>query len=351
MSKMPENGTNHTFHNNVAPNLSAGASRLLGTTTPPMTSEDEALDFGMEQQGVSILSAVEENTSKFMPTPPFHPPEYLDDLTNFDGPMSASTSLSFPDFNLSSPSNRIDQSLSTEMWIDHDPAFDPTQTLMQPNIEPNFFEIPSPTSLSPKLQIHTHPGGQAYSHHHDGSSISCDCMADCIQSLKELHIKSSSTGPGLQSCPPFDVVLQINNTAIGATSKMLTCFACASKGGIGISTMLMATMFGKALSLYRVAVHDRFGQNSHAQQLQTHGGLAFGAYRVDGEDRHLLEIEILLFELKKVERTMRLWRDKSQDLKADKDVVGVFEALSMYLEKNLHHVTEFLRQRRLELCH
>ena len=332
---------------NMAPNIPTSNTQFYSTTTPPLTSEDEALDMNAGQHGIPITSDAEDNLYNLMPTPPFHQNDFPHEFSHLDGPVSASSTLTFPEFDLSSPSSHTKQNLGTNAWINQDPSFASIPTVVHGNLDTSFFELPTPIS-NPQTQNYT--DGQMPSQHLDILAEGCDCFADCLHTLKELHISSWARTTGAEKGPQFDVVLKANNAAITASNKMLTCIACSTKGGIGISAMLMATMFGKVLSLYRAAVFDRFGPTASSRDMQSPASLAFGAYEVSGDDRHLLEIEILLFELKKVEKTMNLWRDRSQHLSADKDVNSVYEALAMYLDKNLHHVTEFLRDIRLEMC-
>ncbi|CAF9907652.1 MAG: hypothetical protein HETSPECPRED_007203 [Heterodermia speciosa] len=330
----------------MAPNMTPRNTQFYSTTTPPLTSEDEALDMNAGQHGIPITSDADDNNLyNLMPTPPFHQNEFPHDFSHLDGPVSATSTLTFPEFDISSPSSHTKQTFGTNAWINQDAAYGSIPTYG--NLDSSFFEIPNAIS-NPSTQ--NHPDGHIPSQHLDILAGGCDCFADCLHTLKDLHLNSWARTTDAEIGPQFDVVLKSNNAAITASNKMLTCTACSTKGGIGISAMLMATMFGKVLSLYRAAVFDRFGPTASSRDMQSPASLAFGAYEVSGDDRHLLEIEILLFELKKVEKTMNLWHDRSQVLSADKDVNSVYEALAMYLDKNLHHVTEFLRDVRLQMC-
>ena len=128
---------------------------------------------------------------------------------------------------------------------------------------------------------------------------------------------------------------------------MLSCSKCVAKIGSGISTMLLATIFGKAMSLYRAACYFRFraapGMHATAQ-------MAFGAYTVTGEDRQILEIEILLIELRKVENLLKVFQEMFDSTKAEKDESSVYNALTTYLDKNLYYIVEFLQARKAALC-
>lgn len=104
--------------------------------------------------------------------------------------------------------------------------------------------------------------------------------------------------------------------------------------------MMLATIFGKVMSLYRAACFLRFGPST---SMQATAQLAFGAYTVTGENRQLLEIEILLLELKKVESILAIYSERFRTTQAEKDdETSVYNALTSYLGKNLHYIVEFL---------
>lgn len=109
--------------------------------------------------------------------------------------------------------------------------------------------------------------------------------------------------------------------------------------------MMLATIFGKVMSLYRAACFLRFGPSTNS--MQGTAQLAFGAYTVTGENRQLLEIEILLLELRKVESILQVYSDKFRNLQAEKDdETNVYNALTSYLHKNLHYIVDFLQMRK-----
>lgn len=147
-----------------------------------------------------------------------------------------------------------------------------------------------------------------------------------------------------QGSPPFDIVLNINREAMETCSTMLGCANCVSKSGRSISTMMLATIFGKVMSLYRAACFLRFGPST---SMQATAQLAFGAYTVTGENRQLLEIEILLLELRKVETILAVYSERFRNAQAEKDdETSVYNALTAYLDKNLHYIVDFLQIRK-----
>lgn len=104
--------------------------------------------------------------------------------------------------------------------------------------------------------------------------------------------------------------------------------------------MMLATIFGKVMSLYRAACFLRFGPST---SMHATAQLAFGAYTVTGENRQLLEIEILLLELKRVESILAIYAEIFRTTQAEKDdETSVYNALTGYLDKNLHYIVEFL---------
>ena len=81
--------------------------------------------------------------------------------------------------------------------------------------------------------------------------------------------------------------------------------------------------------------------------MSTTAQLAFGAYTVTGENRQLLEIEILLLELRRVENILALYTERFRNAQADKDdETSVYNALTVYLDKNLHYIVDFLQMRK-----
>ena len=173
----------------------------------------------------------------------------------------------------------------------------------------------------------------------------CDCFAACLQGLQTLHNHSWLGFSTQQGGVPFDIVLAINRDAIDGCSAMLGCTKCISKSGNGVSTMLLATAIGKIISLYRAACSSRFGPGDPGS-LQATSQLAFGAYMVTGEDRQLLEMEILLLELRKVESIINAYQERFCNAQNDNEESNMYNVLMTYLAKNLRHIFEFLHARK-----
>lgn len=177
----------------------------------------------------------------------------------------------------------------------------------------------------------------------EGFKHPCDCFAMCLHALQALHHHSwlaASTEPGGL---PFDLVLTINREALKGCGAMLDCVRCVSKTGSSISTMLLGTLFGKIISLYGAACFFRFGPSSDSQAAVK---LAYGAYTLTGDDRRLLEMEIIILELKKVENILTMYQERFRNAKAENDESSVYNALTCYLDKNLRYILDFLQSRR-----
>ena len=176
----------------------------------------------------------------------------------------------------------------------------------------------------------------------------CDCFALCLQALQTLHNHSRLPGSAQPGGLPFDVVLTINREAMRGCSAMLDCAKCVSKSGSSVSTMLLATIFGKIISLYGAACFLRFGPSTGGVggNGQAVVKLAFGAYTLTGEDRRLLEMEIILLELRKVESILLAYQERFRDAQAERDETSVYNALTCYLDKNLRYILDFLQARR-----
>lgn len=105
--------------------------------------------------------------------------------------------------------------------------------------------------------------------------------------------------------------------------------------------------FGKIISLYGAACFFRFGPTTSSQAVVK---LAFGAYTLTGEDRRLLEMEIILLELKKVESILNTYQERFRHAQAEKDETSVYNALTSYLDKNLRYILDFLQSRKGGIC-
>lgn len=283
----------------------------------------------------------------FMPSPPFTHRDFPDAFL----PVAGSQNGTFPDFatSPSAPSIAIDPLSTSLSWT---PKENPYFRL--PNVDSPLDLMPIDASQTTQPLTRIFCSALPSSPQHDSNLVrttgdrhqSCDCFAACLQVLQSLHNHSMLLSASHQGSPPFDIVLTINREAIDSCSNMLDCSNCVFKSGRSISTMMLATIFGKVMALYRAACCLRF--SSPSTLTQTSAQLAFGAYTVTGENRQLLEIEILLLELRKLERTLQVYSERfhnSQQTEKE-DEAGVFGALTLYLEKNLQHIVEFLQARK-----
>lgn len=173
----------------------------------------------------------------------------------------------------------------------------------------------------------------------------CDCFAACLQMLQTLHnqsyllLKSQPEGG-----PCFDVMLNSNKEAIESCTAIVGCTKCVSACGNSVVTTMVATIIGKALSVYQAACSMMF---SSSAGMQSTTPLAFGAYKVTGENRQLLEIEILLLDLKKVASVLMAYSDKfCNSSSAEDNEVSMFATLKSYLENDLRMVVQYLNKQK-----
>ncbi|KAL8952665.1 MAG: hypothetical protein Q9222_001433 [Ikaeria aurantiellina] len=295
----------------------------------------------VEKQLPTSQEARDLMSHDFLPTPPFS--DFLDSFL----PLSPEAVFAELASAAPSPGPGAGQTLTTPGWSSNGHPGPMLPSFQSPLDMLSFGHINNtPSHPRPSL-----PAQQDPRQHQTEATIndrtSCDCFAACLQALLSLHNHSWMASSAQQGGPPFDIVLNINREAIEGCSTMLSCSKCVAKIGSGISTMLLATIFGKVMSLYRAACFFRFGA---APGMQATAQLAFGAYTVTGEDRQLLEIEILLIELRKVENVLRIFQEKFDNFQAEKDETSVYNALTSYLEKNLSYIVEFLQARKGSLC-
>ncbi|KAM0798233.1 hypothetical protein BDR22DRAFT_823582 [Usnea florida] len=336
----------------------------LGGTTSPLLQINPGITAPMIDPHTSNGEDVFDS-SDFLPTPPFHHGDFMDFMQSSPFDFSAA-----PVSPRASPPNHL-------------PTSPPWTTKENPYLQKSFQSpldmIPmnqSTASLTtPRHPPPPPPQNPSTPHNHiqptNPQSQTCDCFAACLSVLQSLHNHSALLSSTPHGSPPFDVVLSINREAMETCSTMLSCGNCVSKSGRSISTMMLATIFGKVMSLYRAACFLRFSpasnnsstssassssnNNNNNNTNNEHNNanmpptaqLAFGAYTVTGENRQLLEIEILLLELRKVESILGVYAERFRNAQAEKDdETSVYDALTGYLDKNLHYIVDFLRMRK-----
>ena len=314
----------------------------LDSTTTLVGADEQGPGTPNAEKQPSLTQGAEFNALDFLPTPPFN--DFLDPF------LPSSPEAAFVELASAAQSSAVgvgQPPTSSPAWTINGNSYSmlpPFQSPLDmlpfgPNATshpPSRPSLPAQLDSLPHLKSNIHEGGRT-----------CDCFAACLQALLSLHNHSWLSSSAHQGGPPFDIVLSINREAIEGCSTMLSCSKCVSKIGSGISTMLLATIFGKVMSLYRAACFFRFGA---APGMQATAQLAFGAYTVTGEDRQILEIQILLLELRKVEAILKIFQDKFQNSQAENDETNVYHALTSYLEKNLRYIVEFLQARKGNMC-
>ena len=279
----------------------------------------------------------------------FQSPPFSEDFGDTFLQFSPQTYLQDPNHpNAASPRNSNCPDPAISAWTPNGSPYHPFSPLQFPDDLVSFDQgSSSHLASSPEIpalegdnsQLLVPPGGEAKS--------TCDCFAVCLQALQTLHNHSWTPASAQPGGLPFDVVLNINREAMRGCATMLDCEKCVSQSGSSISTMLLATIFGKIISLYGSACLFRFGPSPRNQAVVK---LAFGAYTLTGEDRRLLEMEIILLELRKVESILLSYHERFRDAQAEKDESSVYNALTCYLDKNLRYILDFLQARKGGTC-
>ena len=334
------------------------STQALMSHTPPLTNEDRQIDaLNRDKKEATTQVNGGHDSGYQVPTPPTSGTK-LNPLSNGTEQFSASSTTAFPEFSstVPSPTAGVHPTIDLDTWmtdersrgmgLDHCPgpfdiiSFDDALSL-QPPFGSNPYENSSLDDTL--LQFHGNGITESTPQHSqkitDGGQECDDCFARCLTALHSLHAHSWKTPAATQGMIPFDVILTINREAVRGCQAMMNCVDCSTKNGRSVSTMLLGTVFGKVMSLYRAAVKNRLDPSEDAQ-------LAFGAYTVLAEDRYLLETEILLFELKKVQRIIGQFQAKCRASGTGEDSNGVYEPQAIYLAGELGVIIDFLQKQK-----
>lgn len=324
-------------------------AQVFANNTPPLSREDQRSDAARGEDKVSTARISEGNgLDHQMPTPPFAMP-FADPFAPQaqSAPVSASTNFMFSEFSSTtdSPAIGLQPTTGHEEWMIDEPSY---------AADSFTFDMPFTTEVStfhtdmfqktPKPDEHPALDGLA---NKDNPTLpqpdplkECDCFAGCLNALQQLHDNSWSTPAATQGHIPFTVILDINREALKSCQNIMKCVNCSTKSGSSISTMLIATVLGKIISLYRVAVNSRDRSTSSETQL------VLGSYTVTGEDKYLLENEILLVEVNKVRKAISMYQATCTAHGHDYETSGIYDPLALYLDKNLSHIINFLQSQR-----
>ncbi|MCJ1479888.1 hypothetical protein MMC06_000042 [Schaereria dolodes] len=226
--------------------------------------------------------------------------------------------------------------------------------------------IPAPKS-SPTSMIFPHSSPQEHLEHQqddtnifkpvtgvpDGKPITCNCFSSNLQSLQTLRRNSSI--PASQNATPFDIALSTSKEAISHCTAMLSCVHCMrTPAGDSSSTpvLVLAGLMDDILTSYSAACTAHFDAESDSlssmtsNEFNSSSQLTLGTYLVDGEDGRYLKLEILMIELRKVERLWVLFKEMCAQVKAEDAQKGLCEALVSYLAQTLQRTVKMLEARR-----
>ena len=179
----------------------------------------------------------------------------------------------------------------------------------------------------------------------------CDCFASNLKSLETLRRYSDPYSS--QNTTPFDVALFISKQAITHCTEMLSCAYCTrTTSGDSNSTpmLIFAGLMNDILSSYSAACTAHFDLEATDSSPDSHSSsssqLTLGTYLVDGEDGRHLKLEILMIELRKVERLWMQFKDVCAQVRVGDGRKSLLEALVCYLGQTLRDTVDRLEARR-----
>ena len=179
----------------------------------------------------------------------------------------------------------------------------------------------------------------------------CDCFASNLKSLETLRRHSDPFCS--QNTTPFDVALFISKQAITHCTAMLSCTHCTrTTSGDSSSTpmLIFAGLMNDILNSYSAACTAHFDLEATDSSTESHSSsssqLTLGTYLVDGEDGRHLKLEILMIELRKVERLWMQFKDVCAQVHVGDGRKSLLEALVCYLGQTLRDTVERLEARR-----
>ncbi|KZF22460.1 hypothetical protein L228DRAFT_248154 [Xylona heveae TC161] len=188
---------------------------------------------------------------------------------------------------------------------------------------------------APSPRPYPTPGSTHHSLEHNPLLTKCNCASLSLQTMQNLfsHFEPSTA---LQSSP-LDLALSTNKEAIAHCSAMLDCDTCLTSPDGSAIVMLLAILLGKIVAFYTSACRTYFSTpvDSRTEPGTLH--LSLGAYRIEGESKRKLEMEILLIELRMVEATYNKFKETCNILRqTHQHASGVYDAMIVYLARELN---------------
>ncbi|MCJ1372820.1 hypothetical protein MMC20_004045 [Loxospora ochrophaea] len=182
-------------------------------------------------------------------------------------------------------------------------------------------------------------------------ATACDCFSTNLQSLQTLRRHSDNLSS--QSATPFDVALSISKHAIIYGTAMLNCPHClssSSRASNSTPLLILASLIDDILALYGTACINHFDlaadSPSSVSETSSSSQLTLGTYLVDGEDGKHLKLEILMIELRKVERLWMQYREACGQVRAEGAQKSLLDSSVGYLAQTLRRTMSMLEARR-----
>ncbi|SPN97747.1 uncharacterized protein DNG_01261 [Cephalotrichum gorgonifer] len=196
------------------------------------------------------------------------------------------------------------------------------------NMGSNYFPSPSTT---PNIPHRHHPTPVA------GGAGICACFTFCLQSLQGLHNASAL------SVPSLDAIVSLNRKAVESCAALLTCPRCTERSGCPTSSMLLATILGKAAGFYRVAAQVHLAEPSTtARDAPSPSSIHQGNSASGGHEVRWMELEILVREIGRLEEVCSQYRDACSNLSEEAEVN---RAMVGYLIRSLGATMEAVKRK------
>lgn len=269
--------------------------------------------------------------------------------------------------------------------------------IMAAAVQPPFVPLHAPGPFSPTMSptfldsqilspADEHGGLKLFTARSD-DGIPCQCFNSNLQTLDTFHHYSRTLStPSVIT--PFDVALQINKDAIARCTAMLRCPHCLRNCGPESSItpiLVVAGIMDDTLASCRAACTVYFGNTPSQPTFSSTGvpstassagtntpsavtmspgrsstssmtssstlalsssQLTLGNYLVDGEEARHLKLEILMIDVRKVERLSVQFRDVCAQLPMENEQKDLCAAFVFYFSKMLPQTMDMLEAHR-----
>ena len=180
------------------------------------------------------------------------------------------------------------------------------------------------------------------------SKAQCDCIFSILQLLQHpLHKNRRREGENIAETAALDTLLATNQRSIELCKTTLYCNSCF---GSSTSFLLLPVLLTQILTVYMSACEVYLAWPKEAAVapalpiVPESLHLTLGGYKITDEDAYLLKRELLLIELRKVERLLSRYKHLI-DTVEDRSEARTYETLLAYLTQRLQRTVEVIQPR------